>query len=111
MIKDPAGKPVAGPVPVTFSLFAEQQGGLALWSETQIVQADGQGKYAAYVGPTDPSGLPLDLFTTGSARWLAIQTPEQPEEPRVLPVGVPYALKAADADTLGDKPASASAEA
>ncbi len=107
VIKDAAGKPVTGPVSVTFSLFAEQEGGSPLWSEAQIVQADGQGKYAAYLGATDPAGLPLDVFSTGAARWLAIQTPEQPDQPRVLLVGVPYALKAADADTLGGKPPSA----
>ncbi len=33
--------------------------------------------------------------------------PGPPEQPRVLLVAVPYALKAVDADTLGGKPASA----
>ncbi len=107
VIKDAAGKPVTGPVSVTFSLFAEQEGGTPLWSETQIAEADAQGNYTVHLGATHPAGLPLELFTTGAARWLAIQTPEQPEQARVLLVGVPYALKAADADTLGGKPASA----
>ncbi len=106
-IKDAAGNPVSGPAPVTFSLFVEQDGGAPLWSETQIAEADGQGRYTVYLGAASPAGLPLDLFMTGAARWLAIQTPEQPDPPRVLLVGVPYALKAADADTLGGKPASA----
>ncbi len=107
VIKDGIGNPVSGPVPVTFSLFAEQEGGKALWSETQAVDADAQGHYAVNLGATNTAGLPLYLFTTGAARWLAIQTPEQPDQPRVLLVGVPYALKAADADTLGGKLASA----
>ncbi len=111
VIKDATGKPVTGPVSVTFSLFAEQDGGLPLWSETQTAEADAQGNYTVHLGATNPAGLPLELFTTGAARWLAIQTPEQPEAPRVLLVGVPYALKAADADTLGGKPASAFAMA
>ena len=106
-IKDAAGKPVSGPISITFSLYAEQEGGTPLWSETQVAEADAQGNYSVHLGATNPQGLPLDLFTTGAARWLAIQTPEQPEQPRVLLVGVPYALKAADADTLGGKPASA----
>jgi len=43
------------------------------------------------------------------ARWLGVQPalPSVGEQPRVLLVGVPYALKAADAETLGGKPASA----
>ena len=107
LIRDADGRPVTGPMPVTFSLFAEQDGGLPLWSETQIAEADGQGHYTVYLGATVPAGLPLDLFTTGAARWLAVQTPDQPDQPRVLLVEVPYALKAADADTLGGQPASA----
>jgi hypothetical protein len=73
------------------------------------VQLDGTGHYTVLVGATSPSGLPLDLFTTGAARWLGVQPGLSGvgEQPRVLLVGMPYALKAADADTLGGKPASA----
>jgi hypothetical protein len=61
------------------------------------------------LGATQPTGLPLDLFTTGKARWLGVR-PEPPtvsELPRILLVGVAYAMEASDADTLGGKPASA----
>ncbi|MBI3406411.1 MAG: hypothetical protein HY046_13235, partial [Acidobacteria bacterium] len=34
------------------------------------------------------------------------QVPDEPEQPRVLLVSVPYALKASDADTLGGRPAT-----
>ena len=59
------------------------------------------------LGAESASGLPLDLFTSGKALWLGVQ-PQLPavgESSRVLLVAVPYALKAADADTLGGKPA------
>ena len=104
-----AGSEKAATVSLTFSLYQGQDGGTPLWAETQNVQVDGQGRYTALLGATQPDGLPLDLFTTGQARWLGVQ-PELPgagEQPRVLLVGVPYALKAADADTLGGMPASA----
>ncbi|MBV9304010.1 MAG: hypothetical protein JOY62_11270 [Acidobacteriaceae bacterium] len=109
VLKDDAGKPVSGPVSITFSLFAEQDGGTPLWSETQVVDVGPQGRYAIFLGATNPNGLPLDIFANGAARWLAVQ-PDPPaavEPSRILLVGVPYALKAADADTLGGKPASA----
>ncbi|MGO9274849.1 MAG: tail fiber domain-containing protein [Terriglobia bacterium] len=96
-------------VGVTFSLYELQEGGTPLWSESQKVQLDDQGRYTVLLGATSATGLPLDLFTSGKALWLAVQ-PQLPgavEEPRVLLVAVPYALKAADADTLGGKPASA----
>jgi hypothetical protein len=65
------------------------------------------------LGATQPNGLPLDLFTNGTAQWLGIQPnlPAAAEQPRVLLVGMPYALKAADSDTLGGLPASAFVQA
>jgi len=99
----------AGTVSITFTLFEDEQGGTALWSETQNVQVDSQGKYTALLGSASTNGLPLNLFTAGQAHWLEAQPAgsEYAEQPRVMLVGVPYAMKAADADTLGGLPASA----
>ena len=99
----------AGTVSITFTLYEAEQGGTALWSETQNVQVDAQGHYTALLGSTSPEGLPLSLFTGGQAHWLAVQPllHGAAEEARVMLVGVPYAMKAADADTLGGLPASA----
>jgi len=108
-VTDASGRPAAGTVAITFSLYTLQDGGAPLWSETQTVVLDSQGHYTAFLGAASPDGLPLDLFTSGSARWLGVAPalPGVGEQSRVLLVGVPYALKAADADTLGGKPASA----
>jgi hypothetical protein len=63
--------------------------------ETQNVQLDALGRYSVLLGVSLPGGLPLDLFTTGKALWLGVQAqlPGQAEQPRVLLVAVPYALK------------------
>jgi len=82
---------------VTFSLYREQTGGAPLWIETQNVQADSTGHYTVLLGSTKSSGVPTDLFTSGEARWLGVQASGRPEQPRVLLVAVPYALKALDA--------------
>lgn len=99
----------AGTVSITFTLYENEQGGTALWSETQNVQVDAQGHYTALLGSASPEGLPLRLFTTGQAHWLAVQPLLQgiAEEPRVLLVSAPYALKAGDAETIGGLPPSA----
>ena len=112
-LKDAKGSPVAGSVTMTLSLYSLQEGGSPLWTETQTAQLDNQGHYTVLLGSTQPNGLPLDLFTSGEAQWLGVQPqlPGSPEQPRVLMVGMPYALKAADADTLGGLPASAFAMA
>lgn len=60
------------------------------------------------LGASHPDGLPPDLFNTGAARWLGVQVQVlgAPEQPRILLVSVPYAMKAGDAETLGGKPLS-----
>ncbi len=107
VLRDSQKKPLTGSVLVTFSIYAGQEDGTPLWTETQEIIPGADGAYGVLLGAASPNGIPAELFSSGGARWLAIQTPEQPELPRVLLVSVPYALKAADADTLGGKPASA----
>src|SRR5579863_7488534 len=104
---DAQGKPIAGIAGITFSIYKDQDGGAPLWMETQNVAADSKGNYSAQLGAATSSGLPLDLFSTGEARWLGVRVSNNQEQPRVLLLSVPYALKAADAQTLGGLPASA----
>ncbi len=73
--KDQLGHSPTGVVGVTFAIYKDQEGGAALWIETQ-------------------NGVQLNL-------------PGEVEQPRVLLVSVPYALKAADAESLAGIPASA----
>src|SRR5882762_6487710 len=107
-MKDEQGKARTEVVGVTFAVYKEQEGGAALWLETQNVELDEQGHYTVLLGSAKSEGLPLELFTTGEPRWLGVQVnlPKELEQPRVLLVSVPYALKAADAETLGGKPLS-----
>src|ERR1035438_7436440 len=106
-VKDLNGNPLTGVVGVTFALYSEQTGGAALWLETQNVPADSNGHYVALLGSTKPDGLPTDVFTSEQARWVGGQISGQAEQPRVLLVSAPYALKAGDAETVGGLPASA----
>src|SRR5580692_3737076 len=101
------GKTITGITGVTFSIYSEETGGSPLWMETQNVQADSRGNYTAQLGATKPEGLPQELFTSGEARWLGVRVNGGEEQPRVLLLSVPYALKAADAQTLAGLPASA----
>ena len=94
-------------VGVTFALYKDQEGGAPLWLETQSVFVDATGHYTVQLGASMPNGLPKELFASGEARWLGVQIERQTEQPRVLLLSVPYALKAADAETLGGLPLSA----
>src|ERR1700727_3799623 len=101
------GKAVAGVTGITFSIYSEETGGSPLWLETQNIQPDSRGNYTAQLGATKAEGLPQELFTSGEARWLGVLVNGGEEQSRVLLMSVPYALKAADAQTLGGLPASA----
>jgi hypothetical protein len=101
------GQPLTGIVGVTFLLYKDQQGGSPLWLETQNVTLNKIGHYTAVLGSTTSQGLPTDLFASGEARWLAVEAQGQPEQPRIMLLSVPYALKAGDAQTLGGLPPSA----
>ena len=101
------GTPLTGVVGVTLSLYKEQQAGAPLWMETQSVKADRSGRFMLTLGATTATGLPADMFVSGEARWLGVQAAGQPEQPRVLLLSVPYALKAGDAQTIGGLPPSA----
>ena len=106
-LMDTSGKPLTGIAGLTFSLYAEQQGGSPLWIETQSVRLDANGRYSVELGAATSRGLPANLFTSAEARWLGIQVQGQPEQPRIMLLSVPYALKAADAATVGGLPPSA----
>jgi hypothetical protein len=106
-LTDSAGKLLSGIVGVTFLLYKDQQGGAPLWMETQNVQPSKSGHYTVQLGSASSLGLPSDLFASGEARWLGVQAQGQAEQPRVMLLSVPYALKAGDAATLGGLPASA----
>jgi len=106
-LNDGSGKPLTGLVGVTFYLYQQQEGGSPVWMETQNVQAGKNGSYSVMLGSTTSEGLPTDVFASGQARWLGVQVQGQAEQPRVMLLSVPYALKAGDAQTIGGLPPSA----
>jgi hypothetical protein len=108
-LKDAQGAaiPATAPVGVTFAIYNQQDGGAAVWQETQNITPDANGQYSVILGSTTAAGLPDDLFSQQEQRWLGVQAQGEAEQPRVLLVSVPYAFKAHEADTLGGLPASA----
>ena len=107
VLKYSDGKTLTTITGVTFLLYKDEQGGAPLWLETQNVTPDRMGRYSVQLGTTSANGLPSDLFVSGEARWLAVQVVNDAEQTRVLLVAVPYAMKAADAETIGGLPPSA----
>src|SRR5579864_1618740 len=86
---DRQGKTISGIAGVTFAIYKDQYEGSPLWLETQNIQSDAKGNYTVQLGATKPEGLPLDLFTSGEARWLGVSVNGGQEQPRVLLLSVP----------------------
>jgi hypothetical protein len=106
-VRDARGEPLGSvAVRLNFAVYEEQLGGAALWAENQVVELDEQGQYSVLLGATRADGLPVELFPAGKARWLGVQVEGTDEDPRVLLVSVPYALKSEDAAKLGGRSAS-----
>ena len=107
VVRDETGKPLNGNIGITFSLYRDENDQVAVWQENQNLQLNSGGRYSALLGATNEAGLPLEIFSAGEARWLGVRPEGQSEQPRILFLSVAYALKAADTDLLGGKPASA----
>ena len=107
VLRDANGQPRTGSAQLLFAIYRDADGGVPLVQERQTVTLDAEGRYGVLLGSTLPDGLPLEAFSTTEARWVGVQPAGGPELPRVMLVSVPYALKAADADTLGGKPIAA----
>ncbi len=107
VLTDLNGKPVTSVTGVMLSLYKDSEGGVPLWMEVQNVRPDKTGHYTLMLGSTTNEGLPASLFAAGEARWLGVQPEGQAEQARVVLLSVPYALKAADAETVGGLPPSA----
>ena len=101
------GTPAAGIETVTLSLYADEQGGAPLFQETQQVTVDDRGRYSLVLGAAHADGIPPATFATGG-QWLGtvFEHAGEVEGPRVRLTSVPYAMRAAEADTLGGHPAS-----
>jgi hypothetical protein len=88
-------------VEAVFRIYAAEEGGEPLWTEMQRVTVAGDGSYTVLLGSASPTGLPQAVFSEGAARWLGISVERTAELERVPLSSVPYAMKSADAESLG----------
>jgi len=88
-------------VEAVFRIYSAQQGGEPVWSETQRIAIGADGKYSILLGAGTDGGIPAQVFAAGDARWLGVSIERAPEQQRTPLVSVAYAMKAADADSVG----------
>jgi hypothetical protein len=100
------GEPRTGTALLVFAIYAEERDASPLWIEYQVVALDPTGRYDARVGASFDDGIPAHVFafTGGAARWLGVTVENEPEQPRMRLVSVPYAVVAGSAATLDGRP-------
>ena len=87
-------------VEAVFRIYAVEEGGQPLWTETQRVTVAEDGSYTILLGAASSAGLPQTVFAGGAARWLGVSVERGAETERVMLASVPYAMKSADAEAL-----------
>lgn len=93
------GTPVTGSVTFVFTLFAEPAGGAPVWSEVRPnLGTSGAGLVFVDLGAVTPFG---DAAFAGGDRWLEVSVEGEILTPRLRVHAVPYAMQAANADTVG----------
>ncbi|NOZ09243.1 MAG: collagen-like protein [FCB group bacterium] len=98
-LTDDAGDPVTGSVSITFSIYALETGGSALWSETQNPVVVSAGLFHILLGSVNP--LPEGLFNSPD-RWIGINVNGDGEmTPRTRIASTPYALVAGNPGPAG----------
>jgi hypothetical protein len=91
---DNTGTPVTGTPNFVFTIYADANGTVNLWTETQPITLD-SGYFSTTLGSVTP--LPANLFD-GTTRYLGIKVGTDPEmTPRQPLTSVPYALVAGNA--------------
>jgi hypothetical protein len=88
-------------VEAVFRIYATAEGGEPLWTETQRIGVAVDGFYSVLLGAASPAGLPQTVFAGGAARWLGVSVERAEELERAPLSSVPYAMKSADAESLG----------
>ena len=95
LIDPDSGERLSGTYAMTFSIYAEETGGTALWTEMQNVIVQ-NGLFNVLLGSV--TDIPFDLFD-GSARYLGVQVGSDAEmTPRKQLVSVVYAFKSRNSD-------------
>ena len=96
VLTDSLGNPISsGTFNMEFRLYSEEEGGTAVWTETQSVTVD-EGVYSVGLGSVTPIELPFD-----AQYWLGISVDGGLElAPRLAFTAAPYARRAASVDAV-----------
>lgn len=98
-LKDDQGQPRVGAAQLTAKIYADLQEGKALWTETDPVVFDDQGRFVTTFGDTEPLNLAFDR-----QYFLGLSVDRGEElRPRFPLLSTPFSLRAEMADRVGGR--------
>ena len=111
-LADSAGLPVADDTyTITFAIYNAPSGGTTLWSETNIPVTVANGVFNVRL-PHDPGTFPFPADLFDNELYIGVKVDTDAEmTPRQLLTAVPFAFKAADAESLDGRIADEFADA
>ncbi len=95
-LADGGGDPVQDAVNLEFALYDASAAGTTLWSESQLAVTVTDGVFQVELG--EATALTLSLFD-GAPLWLGVRVNGEAEMPRTQLLAVPFAMRAAVADS------------
>ena len=99
-VTDSEGVPLAGSCSIQFSIYGQEAGGTALWTEMQSSVTIQNGIFTVLLG--NVTSIQSTVFN-GDARWLGVKVGSDPElSPRQPIVSIGYALRADKANEADD---------
>ncbi|MBM3777954.1 MAG: hypothetical protein FJW23_06885 [Acidimicrobiia bacterium] len=100
------GQPRTGSALLAIAIYERHDDVVPMFLEYQVVSLMPGGRYDVSVGATLDGGVPAYVFADGRARWMGVSVEEGAEQARTMFVSVPYAVRAAVADSLTGRSAS-----
>jgi hypothetical protein len=69
-LRDREGKPLSGDIGMLFTIYSRETGGVPMWQESQIVQANERGRFKALIGSMTQEGVPQEVPEAESNLWV-----------------------------------------
>lgn len=104
ILKKLGAKDPSGIARIDFSLYQNEEGGSPLWAESQQIQLSANVEDDVVIGGI--TDLPEGLFESNKTLWLELRIDGEVQPSRTRLLGVPYAFRSLEADSVGGKSAS-----
>jgi hypothetical protein len=99
VLSNSSGAPIDALTDITFSLYAQESSGSALWTDTFTDVDVADGFFSVYLGSS--AALDFSTLLSNSEIWLGMAVEADPEMNRIRLAAVPFAMEAQTCEQVG----------